>query len=73
MTSIRKRRRQIARIAAGPARAWPWVRVSRYGNRRGGYQGGHEVGSFESVRFLPPGWQPNGDYLAFVHPGWRTA
>lgn len=30
MTSIRKRRRQIARIAEGPARSYPWVRISRY-------------------------------------------
>jgi hypothetical protein len=29
MTSARKRRRQITQLAAGPARDWPWVRVSR--------------------------------------------
>jgi hypothetical protein len=35
MTSIRKRRRQIARLAKGPAQSWPWVRVNRYGARGG--------------------------------------
>lgn len=35
MTSARKRRREVAGLAAGPAKNWPWVRINHYFSRGG--------------------------------------